>query len=119
MQDCIFCKIIRKESKADIIFENDVCLAFKPLNLVSEGHLLVVPKVHVENIFDIDKETLSAVMSVVKELSVSIVKEKDATGVNLLHASGKDAQQSIFHFHIHIVPRFLNDGLNLWVKNKL
>ena len=116
---CIFCEIIHKESKADIIFEDDACLAFKPLHPVSDGHVLVVPKIHAENIFDINPDTLSSVILAVQKLSKDIVKERGATGINFLHASGKDAQQSVPHFHIHIVPRYPNDGLDLWLKNKL
>lgn len=119
MEDCIFCKIIKGEVKADIISEDEVCLVFKPLKPVTDGHILVVPKDHSENILDIDDKILKEVVITSKEISSDIIKENKATGVNLLHASGKDAQQSVFHFHIHIVPRRLDDGLDMWIRNKL
>ena len=119
MNNCIFCKIISKEAHAKIVFENEDILAFVPKEQVSKGHTLVVPRVHFENIFDIDKNTLEKLIAVSKDLSEQLAKENNATGVNLLHASGKDAQQSVFHFHLHVVPRHENDGLDLWLREKL
>lgn len=119
MSNCIFCKIIAKETSSQIIFENEDILAFKPLEEVSRGHTLVVPKKHFENIFDIEKDNLEKLIAVSKNLSEKLVKENSATGINLLHASGKDAQQSVFHFHLHIVPRYEKDGLDLWLREKL
>lgn len=119
MNNCIFCKINNKEAPAKIVFENDDILAFVPKEQVSKGHTLVVPKNHFENIFDIDKTTLEKLIAVSKDLSEQLIKENNATGINLLHASGKDAQQSVFHFHLHVVPRYENDGLDLWLREKL
>jgi len=112
MNNCIFCKIISKEAPAKIVFENKDILAFVPKEQVSKGHMLVVPRVHFENIFDIDKNILEKLIAVSKDLSEQLAKENNAIGVNLLHASGKDAQQSVFHFHLHVVPRYENDGLD-------
>lgn len=119
MQDCIFCKIINKEANAEIVFEDQTSVAFAPIKPVAEGHLLLVPKTHFENIFDIENEVLRNLITTSKEIASNVTKKNNVTGVNLLHASGKDAQQSIFHFHIHIVPRRPDDGLDLWLKNKL
>ena len=119
MDNCIFCQIISKKSKANIVLENDLCIAFTPLDPISSGHVLVVPKAHFENIFDIDEKTLAELTSYSKKIAAKIVKNNDAKGINLLHASGKDAQQSVFHFHFHVVPRYENDGLDLWMKGKL
>lgn len=119
MNECIFCKIINKESPSKIVFENDDILAIVPKGKISKGHTLVIPKNHFENIFDIDKDVLEKLIVVSKDLSETLAKENNATGINLLHASGKDAQQSVFHFHLHIVPRYENDGLDLWLREKL
>lgn len=116
---CVFCDIVHKESPASVVFENDDFLAFSPLEHVSKGHTLVIPKVHAESLFDIDDETLAKITVLSKKLAAQLVKEHGATGVNILHASGKDAQQSVPHFHLHIVPRYPNDGLDLWLKNNL
>ena len=109
----------KKEAPAKIVFEDENTIAIVPIEEVSEGHTLVIPKKHSENIFDIDKETLKEIIVTAKDLSVSKMKELGCTGINLLHASGKDAQQSVFHFHLHIVPRYENDGLDLWLREKL
>lgn len=116
MENCIFCKIVKGELEAKKIHENESVLAFIPKEQVSSGHTLVIPKEHFENILDISEDSLKDVMKVSKELSHKYRTELDATGVNILHASGKDAQQSVFHFHIHVVPRYPNDGLDLWIK---
>jgi histidine triad (HIT) family protein len=116
---CIFCKIINKEANAEIVFEDQISVAFAPLKPVAEGHLLLVPKTHFENILDIDDKILKEIVITSKKISSDTMKENKATGVNILHASGKDAQQSVLHFHLHIVPRRPDDGLDLWLKNKL
>ena len=116
MENCIFCKIIKGELEAKKVHENESVLAFIPKEQVNKGHILVIPKEHFESIFDISKESLVKVIEVSQELSQKCKTELGATGVNILHASGKDAQQSVPHFHIHVVPRYSNDGLDLWIK---
>lgn len=119
MQNCIFCQIIQKEAKADVLFEDENCLVFTPLDPISNGHVLLIPKVHYKDVFDIKGEALQALILIAKEFSSELIEKYGGTGVNLLHASGKDAQQSVFHFHLHIVPRYPDDGLDLWLRNKL
>lgn len=119
MENCVFCKIINKKLPAKIIFENDDYLAFSPLEQVSKGHTLLIPKQHVENVFDIEATSLEMLIGIAQKIARELVKEHAATGINLLHASGKDAQQSVLHFHLHIVPRYKDDGLDLWLRNKL
>ena len=119
MEDCIFCKIIKKEVPASVSFEDDLCIVFNPLDQITRGHVLVVPKNHFQDIFDIDADILKKLILISKKMANDIVKREKATGVNILHASGKDAQQSAPHFHLHIVPRYPDDGLDLWLKNKL
>lgn len=119
MENCVFCKIIKKELPAQIIFENDEFLAFSPLDQVSKGHTLLIPKQHFVNIFDFETKPLERLMGIAQTVSKEIVKKNNATGINLLNASGKDAQQSVFHFHLHLVPRYKDDGLDLWLKNNL
>ncbi|MFZ2310819.1 MAG: HIT family protein [Patescibacteria group bacterium] len=116
MENCIFCKIIKGEAEVKKIYEDDFVLAFATRGPVSEGHTLVIPKEHCENILDISAESLAKVMEVTRNLSLKMKTEVGATGVNVLHAAGADAQQSVFHFHLHIVPRFPDDGLDLWFK---
>jgi histidine triad (HIT) family protein len=110
---CIFCEIV-KNKKIDRKFEDDNILVFSPLNPINKGHLLIIPKEHFENIYDIPEELLSKIVVRVKIITKSIKSD----GVNVLHASGKSAQQSVPHFHIHLVPRYKNDGLDLWLNEK-
>jgi len=117
--NCIFCRIINKEVPGTFVYEDDDVAAIIPKEQVSPGHTLVIPKNHYTDVFDIDDEVLRNIASVSKKLSKDIITTTDYTSVNLLNASGKDAQQSVFHFHLHIVPRKENDGLDLWIKRNL
>ncbi len=119
MENCVFCKIINKELPASIFLENEEFLAFSPIEQVSKGHTLLIPKKHQENIFDIDRTTLEKLTGFAQDIAKQLVETHGVTGINLLNASGKDAQQSVFHFHLHIVPRYENDGLDLWLRNNL
>ncbi len=116
MDNCVFCKIINKELPAEVVFEDNEFIAFLSKGKISEGHTLLIPKKHYEDVFDIDRETLKKLIAIAKDISLKMVEEKKATAVNLLNASGKDAEQTVFHFHLHIVPRNADDGLNLWYK---
>jgi histidine triad (HIT) family protein len=117
--ECIFCKISKKESPANILFEDDLCLAIKPIDQISKGHVLVIPKEHCVNILDIDSSLLSHITVVSKTIGEKLMLEYEADGLNLLHAAGADAQQSVFHFHFHLVPRYKEDQLDLWFRNSL
>jgi len=120
MLDCIFCKIANKEIDSVKIFENDNLFAFLDINPLTKGHCLVIPKQHFENVFDIKKEVLQEIISVAKDIAENAKNKLGATGVQLVNASGKDAEQSVFHFHLHVIPRYENDGLemNKWWQSK-
>jgi histidine triad (HIT) family protein len=119
MDKCIFCKIVKKEAPAQIVFENNLILALISKEQVSKGHTLVIPKQHFENVLDANDLILREIISVSKKISEKLIYENKATGVNLLNASGKDAQQSVPHLHFHVVPRYPNDGLDMWIKQGL
>ncbi|MDR3169661.1 MAG: HIT domain-containing protein [Candidatus Peribacteria bacterium] len=112
MSNCIFCDIIQKKLPAYIIYEDDDVIAILPKKMEVYGHTLVIPKKHYENIFDIEEKELHKVISCVQHLALHYQKAIKATGVNILNASGKDAQQSISHLHFHIIPRFPDDHLD-------
>lgn len=114
--DCIFCKIIRNEIPSLKVFEDEHCLCIIPKNMEVYGHTLIIPKQHYANIFDIEANKLEHLISIAQKLSLHFQKKLGATGINLLHASGKDAGQSIEHFHFHIFPRFKDDNLDAWPK---
>ncbi len=114
MKDCIFCKIINKEIDSFEIYEDDIVKVFLDENPKSNGHLLVVPKKHYENIFDTPKKVLAKINEVCKEMAQLCKQKLDCDGVNIVNASGKEAQQSVFHLHYHVVPRYENDNIDLW-----
>ena len=112
--DCPFCKITVKELDAKIISETETTIAFLDINPVLPGHSLVIPKAHYINVSDAPAGILADLMAHAKETANLLVKALDAAGFNIVNANGKSAQQSVFHLHFHIVPRFVNDGKNIW-----
>jgi len=105
MSDCIFCKIVKGEAPCYKIYEDEYTLAFLDISRDCNGHTLVVPKKHVTSVLDCDEETLSRVIKTVKKVANHYVNNCGFKGVNILNASGEDAQQSVFHLHFHILPR--------------
>ncbi len=120
MENCIFCKIAKGEIDSAKVFENEDIFAFLDVNPLTKGHCLVIPKKHFENIFDIDKNILKEIIATAKDISEKMQKSLAASGVNLANASGESAEQGVFHFHLHIIPRYENDGLemNKWWQSK-
>ena len=114
MRDCVFCRIVRKEASALIVHETDTVICFLPIEVEVYGHTLVVPKAHHVDLYDTPAALLHDVITAAQQLTVAYRERIGATGMNLLHASGRDAQQSVFHFHVHLLPRFPDDGLNTW-----
>lgn len=106
MENCIFCKIANKEIPGKIVYEDDLCLAFLDLSQTTNGHTLVVPKTHYQNILDVDKEVLSHLIKVTKKLTNQIITNLDAKGANVLTNANEVADQTVMHFHIHIIPRY-------------
>ena len=115
----IFCQIIAKDVAANVLYEDGATIAFAPKDPVAKGHTLVIPKAHAESLFDISTQEMTGLAAAVKKVAMELKARHNATGINLLHASGKDAQQSVFHFHFHVVPRFHGDGLDMWIKQGL
>ena len=111
MSDCIFCRIASGEITGLRVYEDADTLAFMDLAKDVDGHVLVIPKKHCKNILDCDPDTLGAVM---KNVSLHLTEKCGYGGVNLLNASDESAGQSVPHFHIHIIPRKQNDGIDAW-----
>jgi len=113
-ETCIFCKIINGVEPSQIVFRDENVIAFFPRIMNVKGHMIVAPVKHFTDLFDIQEEILSSLLATIKFLSTRCQQQIGAEGVNLLHASGKSAQQSIQHFHFHLMPRFKNDKLDVW-----
>lgn len=114
MNECIFCKIIRKEIPADIIYEDEHILSFLDIAPSTAGHCLVIPKEHFENIYTLPDETLCRVSMAVKHVSILLRNSLECEGINIVMNNEALAGQVVFHAHIHIMPRYTNDGLKTW-----
>jgi histidine triad (HIT) family protein len=112
--NCLFCKIIAKQIPVDIIYEDEKVVAFLDINPVNPGHLLVVPKVHSENIAVAADDDLIALTLAVKKLAPAVCAATACDGWNLEVNNGNAAGQAIDHTHWHIVPRHKDDGLKHW-----
>lgn len=113
MSDCIFCKIANKEIPSNIVYENDLVMAILDVSPVSLGHVLIIPKKHAENIYDIEEEYLKEIILTAKKIALEYKKIFNINDVQLIHNAGKNAQQEVFHFHLHLIPRTEGDGINL------
>jgi histidine triad (HIT) family protein len=111
--DCIFCKIVAGEIPAVKVLDEDKVLAFMDINPASRGHMLVIPKSHAENIFEISEADLSAVMDAVKRCAVAVKEAVGAEGITVLQLNGKASDQLVPHLHVHIMPRWENDGMSV------
>ncbi len=114
MKDCLFCKIIKGETPSTKIYEDDDSYAFLDISPVNSGHVLLVPKKHSRNLFDTDDETLRQLAPTLKKLTNAIKAGTNADGINIHINNEPAAGQVIFHLHMHIIPRYPNDGLRLW-----
>lgn len=109
--DCIFCKLANGQISSNTVFENDdfrVILDAAPANL---GHCLVLPKTHAENVFELDDELVGKAHSLAKRVAISVKKATDCDGINILQNNGTAAEQSVMHYHVHIIPRFESDDV--------
>ena len=105
-ESCIFCKIVRKQAPVSIIYEDETVMAFLDIRPLNEGHTLVVPKKHYVDIFDTPEYQLNKVHTTAKIVSIAVKKTTNADGISVIQQNGKAAGQDIFHFHVHVVPRF-------------
>ena len=114
--NCVFCRIIKGELNSFKIYEDEHTLVFMDIAKDVDGHMLAIPKKHVKSILDCDNECLNHLMATVKKVCNHLVDNCGYDGVNLLNASDESAGQSVPHFHIHIIPRKNNDGIDTWPK---
>ena len=119
MNDCIFCKIVSGDIPSFKIYETGETLAFLDIAPMSRGHVLVIPKKHSPNIFEISSEDWSNVQETVRVVAIGLEKATAADGVNLLMNNREHAWQIVHHVHVHLIPRFKNDGIKLtWPRKK-
>ena len=112
--DCVFCKIVCGDIPCFKVYEDSYTLVFMDIAKDVDGHMVAIPKKHVKCILDCDTETLHHLMEAVKKVANHCVDNCGYHGVNLLNASDESAGQSVPHFHIHIIPRKIGDGIDAW-----
>ncbi len=113
MSDCVFCKIVAGRLPAAKVHEDDSTLAFMDIGEVNPGHVLVVAKPHVENIYGLDDALAGALLATAARVARAVKAAYSPEGITLYQANGIAAGQTVFHFHIHVVPRYRGDGLKL------
>jgi histidine triad (HIT) family protein len=114
--DCLFCKIVAGDVPATRIDEDERTVAFMDINPATRGHALVVPREHTRDLLSIDPDELAAVAAAAKRLAARAKERLGADGINLLNSCGSAAWQTVFHFHVHVIPRYDDDPLRLpWV----
>ena len=119
MSDCVFCRIVARQIPATVVHEDEHTLAFMDLGHVNPGHVLVAVKAHVENIFGLDARQASGVATAASRIARAIRDAFAPHGLSVYQANGKAAGQTVFHYHLHLLPRHTGDGMELtWpVKN--
>ena len=108
--DCIFCKIVAGEIPCFKLYEDDRVLSFMDINPFNDGHCLVLPKAHGENLYTTDDADLAACIQAAKRVAAAVDRVVQPDGLNLLQANGPGAGQTVFHFHIHVFPRRSGDN---------
>lgn len=114
---CVFCNIINNIWSSKKVYEDDDVLAILDLSQQGYGHTLVMPKKHIENMLEMDKDTLAKVMEVVRKLTILYKEKLHADGFNIVNNCNEVAGQSVMHFHMHIIPRYKDDNNKLLFLN--
>ncbi|MFB6720028.1 HIT family protein [Kribbella sp. NPDC056345] len=110
-QGCIFCAIVARQAEASVVYEDETVVAFMSLHPVTPGHLLVVPRKHAVGLEDLDAPTSTHVWSVAHEMARAIRRSAmPCEGINVFLCDGEAAFQTVFHFHLHVIPRYPGDG---------
>ena len=111
--DCIFCKILEGELPATVIDEDEHTIAIMDINPATRGHALVIPRSHSRDLLEIDADDLRAVSTAAQRLAGTIKQRLGADGINLINSCGQRAWQTVFHFHLHVIPRYEGDQMQL------
>ena len=117
-QDCIFCAIVAGEVPAEKVDDDEHTIAFMDLNPWTRGHALVIPRRHTANLYEIDDDDLRYTAVAARRLARRMRERLDCDGINVLNAAEPAAWQTVFHFHLHVIPRYENDSMKLPVRPK-
>ncbi len=119
MTNCVFCRIVAKEIPAAVVYEDDVTIAFMDAGQVNPGHVLVAVKEHAENLYELNDRQAGALLGAAARVARAIRGAFSPEGLSVYQANGKAAGQTVFHYHMHLLPRHAGDGMALtWpIKN--
>ena len=117
--DCIFCKIANGEIPSATVYEDSICRVIRDVNPANKGHALIIPKEHFDNIYSMDAETAAKIFTIATEVAKAQKAELNPDGLNILQNNGEAAGQTVFHFHMHLVPRYIKDNVTMtWIPGK-
>lgn len=117
--DCLFCKIANGEIPSEKIYEDDNFLVMLDINPAAKGHAVLLPKTHAANIFELPDDYLEKALKVARDCAAAMKKVLKCDGINILQNNGEAAGQTVFHFHIHIIPRMKGDNIGLtWQQHE-
>ena len=117
--DCIFCKIANGEIPSATVYEDSICRVILDVNPANKGHALIIPKEHFDNIYSMDAETAAKIFTIATEGAKAQKAELNPDGLNILQNNGEAAGQTVFHFHMHLVPRYIKDNVTMtWIPGK-
>ena len=118
--DCIFCKIANGEIPANALYEDDLVKVIFNTSPASEGHVLILPKSHYDDVYSLDDDTAAHIFKVAVNIANAMKKSLNIDGLNIVQNNGEAAGQTVFHFHMHIIPRYTDDTVNIkWVPGKI
>lgn len=109
--NCIFCKIINNEIPSNVLYEDEDFKVILDNAPATKGHAILLPKKHFSNIYEMDNETATKIFTIVRKVSKAMKKVLNYSGLNLLQNNGEAAGQTVFHFHLHFIPRYKDDGV--------
>ena len=118
--DCIFCKLANGDIPVDAIYEDDLVKVIFDAGPASEGHVLIIPKSHADGIYDLTDEQAERIFAVAVKVSNALKKAFEPDGLNVVQNNGDIAGRTVFHFHMHLIPRYKGDGVNVgWNPKEL
>ena len=117
-KDCIFCKIISSEIPSKTVYEDDDFKAILDISPASKGHVIILPKYHAKDLFELPDEVAGKIMIVAKKIATAVKKAFNPDGVNILQNNGVAAGQTVFHLHVHVIPRYKDDTVDVTWKQR-
>ncbi len=119
MENCIFCKIANGEIPSKTLYEDEVFRVILDLGPATKGHALILPKEHADNLYELPDETAAKAMLLAKKMACLMKEKLHCAGLNLMQNNERAAGQTVFHYHMHLIPRYLNDGQKInWIPGE-